>query len=295
MSPIKLNGAKSLIGTSTRRVLLIGFVCMSDKLTIFGQNLRALCGRKPSISSVARDLEVGRVQFGRYLNGTSFPKPDLLDRICRYFNVDVAIFIRPLDEIEAEQKDWMKKANALAYLQSAASYIEESTTYEGFSRHLPDGIHCLWLNSFSDLSSVHCRLMQVRTVDGTRLIKGYDRVGRLISDNFPAPLLKKEYRGTVLASSDGFTILTFGQAPARHLTMTFISLDYIAENLLGGFSVLSRGEYAGRRRITRCVFQLLPQSPVDILRQARICEKKMTLEDVPEIIRNAIAPSHDLV
>jgi hypothetical protein len=137
--------------------------------------------------------------------------------------------------------------------------------------------------------------MQVRTVDGTRLIKGYDRVGRLISDNFPAPLLKKEYRGTVLASSDGFTILTFGQAPARHLTMTFISLDYIAENLLGGFSVLSRGEYAGRRRITRCVFQLLPQSPVDILRQARICEKKMTLEDVPEIIRNAIAPSHDLV
>jgi transcriptional regulator with XRE-family HTH domain len=164
---------------------------MSDKLTIFGQNLRALCRRKPSISSVARDLEVGRVQFGRYLNGTSFPKPDLLDRICRYFNVDVAIFIRPLDEIEAEQKDWMKKANDLAYLQSAASYIEESTTYEGFSRHLPDGIHCLWLNSFSDLSSVHCRLMQVRTVDGTRLIKGYDRVGRLISDNFPAPLLKR--------------------------------------------------------------------------------------------------------
>ena len=101
MSPIKLNRAKSLIGTSPRRVLLIGFVCMSDKLTIFGQNLRALCRRKPSISSVARDLEVGRVQFGRYLNGTSFPKPDLLDRICRYFDVDVAIFIRPLDEIEA--------------------------------------------------------------------------------------------------------------------------------------------------------------------------------------------------
>ena len=25
------------------------------------------------------------------------------------------------------------------------------------------------------------------------------------------------------------------------------------------------------------------------------CEKKMTLEDVPKIIRNAIAPSHDLV
>ena len=72
---------------------------------------------------------MGRVQFGRYLNGTSCPKPDLLDRICRYFNVDVAIFIRPLDEIEAEQKDWMKKANDLAYLQSAASYIEESTTY----------------------------------------------------------------------------------------------------------------------------------------------------------------------
>ena len=78
---MKLNRAKSLIGTNTRCVLLSGFVRMSDKLTIFGQNLLSLCRRKPSISSVARDLEVGRVQFGGYLNGTSFPKPDLLDRI----------------------------------------------------------------------------------------------------------------------------------------------------------------------------------------------------------------------
>ena len=78
MSPIKFHPAKSLIGTSIRRALLTGFVCMSNKVTIFGRNLRALCRRKRSISSFARDLE-------------------------------------------AEQKDWMKKANALAYLQRATS------------------------------------------------------------------------------------------------------------------------------------------------------------------------------
>ncbi|HPE25178.1 MAG: helix-turn-helix transcriptional regulator [Rhodobacteraceae bacterium] len=57
---------------------------MSDLST----NLRLLCGYRPSISSVARDLGLNRSQLNRYLAGSSTPRAALLRRICDYFGVE---------------------------------------------------------------------------------------------------------------------------------------------------------------------------------------------------------------
>lgn len=51
-------------------------------------NLRLLCGYRPSISLVARDLGVNRSQLNRYLSGASTPRPPLMRRICDYFGVE---------------------------------------------------------------------------------------------------------------------------------------------------------------------------------------------------------------
>lgn len=51
-------------------------------------NLRLLCGYRPSISLVARDLGVNRSQLNRYLSGSSTPRPPLMRRICDYFGVE---------------------------------------------------------------------------------------------------------------------------------------------------------------------------------------------------------------
>lgn len=67
---------------------------------MLGANLKQLARQYPSVSELCRQLGINRTQFNRYLSGESFPRPDVLDRICRFFNVDARILLKPLDEIE---------------------------------------------------------------------------------------------------------------------------------------------------------------------------------------------------
>ncbi|MVO16831.1 helix-turn-helix domain-containing protein [Parasedimentitalea huanghaiensis] len=64
---------------------------------VLGANLRRLT-KGLNVTQVARDLDIHRTQFNRYLHGESFPGPALLARICRHFKVDANILIRPIDE-----------------------------------------------------------------------------------------------------------------------------------------------------------------------------------------------------
>jgi transcriptional regulator with XRE-family HTH domain len=58
---------------------------------MFGANLRELSRRYASISDLSRRLDINRTQFNRYLSGESFPRPDVLDKICEFFGVDARI------------------------------------------------------------------------------------------------------------------------------------------------------------------------------------------------------------
>lgn len=64
----------------------------------FSQNLRLLCGYRPSISRVALDLKLNRSQLNRYLAGTSFPREGLMRRICDYFGVEPYELLLPEEE-----------------------------------------------------------------------------------------------------------------------------------------------------------------------------------------------------
>lgn len=63
---------------------------------LFAERLRQLCSEAGSISKVARDLKINRQQFARYLNGTTFPRPPVIEAIARYFGVSVADLFTPI-------------------------------------------------------------------------------------------------------------------------------------------------------------------------------------------------------
>jgi transcriptional regulator with XRE-family HTH domain len=67
-------------------------------MTDFPQNLRFLCGYRPSISIVGRDLKINRSQLNRYLSGASAPRPALMQRICDYFGVEQHEILLPHEE-----------------------------------------------------------------------------------------------------------------------------------------------------------------------------------------------------
>jgi len=73
--------------------------------TYFGQNLTHLIEGKTTVANVCRDLGLNRTQVNRYLNGESFPRPDVLDQICRYFDVDARILTTPLADLQAQDDD----------------------------------------------------------------------------------------------------------------------------------------------------------------------------------------------
>ncbi|MCT4611316.1 MAG: helix-turn-helix transcriptional regulator [Pelagimonas sp.] len=65
------------------------------------ENLKELVQRKGgNASQFARDTGINRTQFNRYLIGESWPRPDVLDRICQYTGTDARIMTKPLAEIE---------------------------------------------------------------------------------------------------------------------------------------------------------------------------------------------------
>lgn len=66
---------------------------------MFGSNLKRLVRQYPTVSGLCRQLGINRTQFNRYLTGESFPRPEVLDRICRFFDVDARILLTDLDDI----------------------------------------------------------------------------------------------------------------------------------------------------------------------------------------------------
>lgn len=70
---------------------------------IFGANLRKLVDRRgDSVAQTCRDLGINRTQFNRYKGGESHPRPDVLWRICEFFDVDARVLHYPLEQLEAE-------------------------------------------------------------------------------------------------------------------------------------------------------------------------------------------------
>jgi transcriptional regulator with XRE-family HTH domain len=72
--------------------------------TIFGENLRLLSRDYPSVTALSQNLGINRTQFNRYLYGESFPRPDILERICNFFHVDARILLEPLARHSAKNR-----------------------------------------------------------------------------------------------------------------------------------------------------------------------------------------------
>lgn len=68
---------------------------------ILGRNLRVLLDRRgEAVAAACREMGVNRTQFNRYLGMESWPRPDVLKRICDHFETDARILHEPLAELE---------------------------------------------------------------------------------------------------------------------------------------------------------------------------------------------------
>lgn len=111
----------------------------------------------PSVSEVCRQIDVNRTQFLRYLSGEAHPRPDVLYRICRHFNVDARVLLEPIEAIVASQSPRLGVADDGVRELAPASHDL-----------IPDGVYISWGYATIWPGCIFRNPVSVTTEDGVR-------------------------------------------------------------------------------------------------------------------------------
>ncbi len=222
---------------------------MGSVSLIFGHNLRSLCAHRASIAAVARDLDINKVQFNRYLTGQSFPKPAVLERICDYFDVDARILLEPLDRVAP-------------HMASPRARVAEQPAF-------PTGAYRVTQISARFPDKVMRALRMVKTGDGgTHVSFCYPRAVRHEFYGRAAARYAKS-TAVVQAAAQGFHAVI----PEPHGLTVYFEFWRPAPNLplplWTGFSVYGTDEAATGTRAVRMVWEPISTDPAAILKEAR--------------------------
>lgn len=227
---------------------------------MFGRNLRSLSQDYASISELSRQLGINRTQFNRYLSGESFPRPDVLARICTFFGVDARILLEPVDVLTT-------RADALAsdflsdFIAPGARDVPEAD--------FPDGFYRFSRRSFVSESLFVIGLVYVFRRDGVTYIRGFEAKEAMRQQGLPTTPQAREFRGFVMQQEDGITALI-----SRRKTMTS-SFNYLARvpsmenNFWAGYVTRTVRDSGEATRAERMVYEHLGTRSKEVLAAAR--------------------------
>ncbi len=215
--------------------------------SVFGANLRKLASRYPSVAGLCRKLGINRTQFNRYLAGESFPRPDVLHRICLFFDVDARILLEPVETIS-------KSNSALFTHPMVQGYLGK--TIESISQHeLPDGFYRFSRPSFVEENRYVVGLFFILRSDGRTFMRGYELPDAMTDQGLSASPYNREFRGIILKQEHGLAILA-----ARHGATT-CSYSFLARvpsfhnNYWEGYATRTVTESLSGQRVVRFVVE----------------------------------------
>ncbi|WP_206338486.1 helix-turn-helix domain-containing protein [Antarcticimicrobium sediminis] len=231
-----------------------------DVRNMFGTNLKVLSRAYPSVSDLSRRLGINRTQLNRYLSGESFPRPDVLDRICTFFDVDARILLEPVETL-TRTTQVLNSPYLADFMGAAAVRVPEES--------FPSGFYRFSRRSFIDESQFSVGLIHVLRNDGMTFVRGFEPKEAMRQQGLPSDARTREYRGYVTRQEDGIAFVI-----ARHNVMT-CSFNYLSRvpsfenNFWVGYSTRTIRETVTTARITRMAFEYLAQDSASILAAAR--------------------------
>lgn len=248
---------------------------------LFGRNLRQLTQDYPSVSEVCRRIDINRAQFNRYLAGESYPRPDTLDRICRFFGTDARILTHRLEDISAPQPDLMTHPEIAEFAALHASRVSEDL--------LPSGFYRFSRQSFLYPEHYIIGLLYVYRRDGWTFIKGSEARQTVVEQGLPEDRRTRQFKGYMRQLEDGIGAM-ISRRNAMTCTFNFISpVASLNRNFWHGYAARTVKEEMNSHRAVRMVYEYLGESTELILQTARmagIC----ALEDIPSFHRRLLRP-----
>ena len=227
---------------------------------VFGENLQKLIPTKGSVTAVATDLGLNRTQLNRYIRSEAFPRPDILSRICEYFDVDARIFNTPLENV-----------NGPVALPSGQLMTPPTENI------LPDGIYAEWTDSFDNSDRVFLHLMQISRRDGWCRVHVYARpqdvyeMMQTTRITARRPDVLREYLG--VAFLQGHCISVIDGLKDREIVAfsTYFEGYWGNMDLFLGCKLTGLNYSGGMTYNNRpCVLQKIPQTTANVLRWARL-------------------------
>ena len=238
----------------------------------FGKNLRLLCANHPSVSEVCTQLNINRAQFNRYLNGESYPRPDTLTKICRFFNTDARILTDPLECIKSQSRDILTHPEISEFSGLDKTRVSET--------ELPSGLYRLSRKSFLFPERFITSLLYIYRKDGWTFLKGSEAPQSLKAQGLSMAPEVRQFKGHVQKIEDGIVAMV-SRRNAMTFTFNFISpVASFDRCFWQGYSTRTVNEAINNTRVTRIVYEYLGTSTKQIFATARgvgFCE----FDDLP--------------
>lgn len=215
---------------------------------MFGANLKHLCRQAKSISALCRDLGINRTQFNRYLAGESFPRPDVLYRICSFFDVDARILLEPVGEIAQDKGFLLSHPQLSPFFGPASTEISEEL--------LPSGLFRFLRRSFIEQDKFVEGLVYVYRRNNFCFVRGHEAKEAMSKVGLTSPR-EREFRGFFLRQENGVASMV---ARRGGLTGSFTYLHRIpslAARTWTGYTIRSAPEMPTGQRMTRLVWEHL--------------------------------------
>ena len=227
---------------------------------MLGQNLRILARGYPSVSRLCRELGINRTQFNRYLSSESFPRPDVLHRICTFFNVDARILLEPLEDLNIE-KGVLNHPLIADYVGTGMTDIPQDV--------FPDGFYRFSRRSFIEQELIIIGLVYVFRKDDHTFIRGYEAKEAMQEQGLPTDSATREFRGVILPQEDGVAALV---SHARTMATSFNYLSRVASfqnHYWIGYATRTVRETVTGCRAARLVYEHLGKDTGAVLQAAR--------------------------
>ncbi|MBQ0804077.1 helix-turn-helix domain-containing protein [Sulfitobacter sp. HGT1] len=250
--------------------------------SVFGENLRKLSQDQPSVTVLASRLGINRTQFNRYLSGESFPRPDILARICAYFKLDARILLEPLSEITPQPPTFGHYMSE--FLVSGTNAIPQNV--------FPSGFYRFSRRSFIDHDLFVIGLVFVFRTGNATFLRGFETTKAMRMQSLPTSPIYREFRGVVLPQEEGLAIIA---GRKNGMTSSFNYLGRTASfgnNFWAGYTTRTIPEVTAGTRATRLVYEYLQQDTATVLNAAR-GKGFYTIEDIPPFHRRLLRPDQD--
>lgn len=250
--------------------------------SMFGANLRQLSLEYSSISALSRDLGINRTQYNRYLSGESFPRPDVLARICAFFSIDARVLLEPVDNLRAPSGP-----SASAYLSEFMSNALRNVSEDS----LPSGFYQFTRRSFVSETDFVRGLILIKREGENTFLRGYEPKAAMALQGIAAAPTAREYRGFVMQLEDGVAA-TVSRRDGLTASFNYLSrVTSFQNNFWVGYVARTLRETSSTTRMTRLVYEHLGHETGRVLAAARQCGW-CGLQDVLPFHRRLLQP-HD--